>query len=35
MAISREQLEHLAKLSALQLSDEELEHLGKDLKSII
>ncbi len=35
MVITREQLLHLAKLSALQLSDEELEHLGNDLESIV
>ena len=35
MAITREEVLHLAKLSALKLSDEEIEHLTKDLEGIV
>ena len=35
MAITRDELLHLAKLSSLQLSEEEIEHLGKDLDGIL
>lgn len=35
MDITRDELLHLASLSALQLSDEEMTHLQKDLATIV
>ena len=35
MVITRDELLHLAKLSALQLSEEEIVRLGKDLEGIV
>lgn len=35
MKITREEIDHLAKLSNFSLSDEESENLGKDLENII
>lgn len=35
MSINRDALHHLAKLSALQLSDDELDHLWHDLEWIL
>jgi Asp-tRNA(Asn)/Glu-tRNA(Gln) amidotransferase C subunit len=35
MAITRDELLHLAKLSSLHLSEEEIVHLGKDLDGIL
>jgi len=35
MTVTREELEHLAKLAALQLNEAELDSLGKDIDSIV
>lgn len=35
MAITRDELLHLAKLSAIKLSDNEVESLGQDLDNIV
>ncbi len=35
MAITRDEVLHLAKLSAMKLSDEEVSSLGQDLDSIV
>lgn len=35
MEINRETIKHLAELSNFSVTEEEMEHLGKDLQSII
>lgn len=35
MAITRDELVHLAKLSAMKLSEDEISSLGQDLESIV
>jgi aspartyl-tRNA(Asn)/glutamyl-tRNA(Gln) amidotransferase subunit C len=35
MSLTRQEVEHVAKLARLRLSDEELEHVGTQLSSIL